>query len=86
MSDSKPIIAPLSGIARPTRALRNRIGKLYSPGETREITAMMDDFVAVDALARLLTEGIDKVTTKDGRLDTKDLAAFVLRHMRKDGR
>ncbi len=60
--------------------------KATSGASIASVEAALDDFVSVDALARLLTEGIDKVTTKDGRLDTKELAAFVLRHMREDGR
>lgn len=78
-----PSIGILEGHALPSDALRRRIGQLYpgAKGEV-EVQRMLDDLVGVDALARLLTEGIDKTLTTDGRLDTKELAAFVLRAMR----
>ena len=47
------------------------------------VQAMMDDLYGVDVLAKLLTQGIEEVTRVDGRLDTRDLAAFVLRAMNK---
>jgi hypothetical protein len=83
----KPRIGVLSGVARPSRALRRRLGQLYGPEAAAmgDMNRALDDFIGVDALARLLTEGIESVTTKDGRLDAKDLAAFVMRHMKQDG-
>jgi hypothetical protein len=66
----------------PSTALRSKIGALYGPRANVGVDQILADYVGVEALAKLLTEGIDSVTAKDGRLDTKDLAAFVMARMK----
>jgi hypothetical protein len=78
-----PKIAPLRGIARPSRRLTGQIGRLYGPKAVERFDQIMDDVVAVDALARLLTEAIERNTTKDGRIDMKDVASHVLGEMKR---
>ena len=60
--------------------------RLY--GEQRAVlfTQAMDDMVAVDALAKLLDRALNACTSKDGRLDLRDTAAFVLREIRECNR
>lgn len=70
---------------RPHSGLLRRLGVQPGAGPVN-ITKLLDDVVAVDALAGVLTRGIEAVTTSDGRLDTKDLAAFVLRQIRENQR
>ena len=79
----RPKIAPLRGIARPSPRLVGQIGRIYGPRAVGQFTQIMDDVVAVDALARLLTEAIERNTTKDGRIDMKDVAAHVLGEMKR---
>ena len=55
---------------------------LHPNGTSFSVSEALDETVAIDSFSRLLTEGIERVTTKDGRLDTKDLAAYVLREMK----
>lgn len=75
-------IGVLKGHALPGGALARQIGILYGEKKVVEVSKMMDDYVGVDALALLITEGINTVTTKDGRLDSKDLAAFIWAKMK----
>ena len=70
---------------RPTPALKRRLGIQFGDKVADRVDKILDNEVAVDALARLLTEGMETVVSKDGRLDTKDLAAFLLKHLVKDG-
>ena len=74
-------IGILKGHAKPGGALARQIGVLYGENKVVEVARMMDDYAGVDALARVLTAGIEQVTAKDGRLDTKDLAAFLWKTM-----
>lgn len=83
---SSILIGGLSGHALPSDALKARLGSLYSEKKVTDVDKMIDDLVAVDAFARLLTEAMETCQTKDGRLDTKDVAAFVLRRMKESPR
>jgi hypothetical protein len=74
-------IGVLKGHAKPGGALARQIGVLYGEQKVVEVQKMMDDYVGVDALAALITEGINTVTTKDGRLESLDLAAFIWKRM-----
>lgn len=67
-------------------SLLRSLGKLgeVDPRKAIDIGKALDDLVSVDALAALLDEGIGKTVTKDGRLDMKDLAAFILRRMKEN--
>lgn len=78
---------PITCRMAPSDGMRRMLGQLgVDPREQRNIAAMLDDVVAVDALAQLLDEGMGVVVAKDGRLDTKDLAAFLLRRIREHQR
>lgn len=65
----------MQALVRPTKRLRAMLGTLGTP---REIKAAIEDSVAVDALARLLTEQIERNTKPGGRVDMLDVAAAVL--------
>lgn len=71
---------------QPSDALRRQLGKMgvVDPREQQNVASALDALVSVDALAALLDEGIGKTVTADGRLDMKDLAAFVLRRMKEN--
>ena len=71
---------------QPSAALVKQLGRLgvVDPKATANVCAALDDLVSVDALAGLLDEGIGKTLAADGRLDLKDLAAFVLRRMKEN--
>lgn len=70
---------------RPSDALLRQLGKLghVDPRAAINVKAALDDLVSVDALAALLDEAIGKTITTDGRMDLKDVAAFVLRRMKE---
>lgn len=67
---------PLGGLAR-------LYGK--TPGLKMNLAQVVEDDKAVDTLAKLLSQGIERVTTKDGRLDMRELSAFVLNAMKENG-
>lgn len=71
----------MSAVLRPSPAIRRRLGLVgYGPGAV-SVRQVVEDSIAVDALARLITEGIERHTTADGRIDTRDVAAHVLAEM-----
>lgn len=86
MGNSSAKVVQISGHALPGPGMRARLTSLGLVPNAQTIGRVMEDIVAVDALARILTEAIDASTTKDGRLDTKDVAAFVLRRMKEHQR
>jgi len=77
------MVGSLSGIARPTKKMRRLLGLARDGVNPRLLDSVVEDSVAIDAFARLLTEAMSKCQTKDGRVDMKDVAAFVLGQMRK---
>lgn len=76
----------LRGVARPTRKLRARLEMIHGRGFVERMDRVVEDETAIDALARLLTEAIEKNQTRDGRVDMKDVAAHVLAEMRRNPR
>lgn len=81
-----PLPGDLRGVARPTKKLRARLEILHGKGFVERMDRIVEDTTAIDALARLLTEAVEKNTTKDGRVDMKDVAAFVLAEMKRHPR
>jgi hypothetical protein len=69
---------------RPSDALLKHLGKLgqVDPRKAINLKAAMDDLMSVDVFANLLDEAIGKTITTDGRMDLKEIAAFVLRRMK----
>jgi hypothetical protein len=76
----------LRGVARPTRKLRARLEMIHGRGFVERMDRVMEDEAAIDAFSRLLTEAVEKNTSKDGRVDMKDVAAFVLAEMKRHPR
>lgn len=72
----------LNGVARPTPALRRRLGILYGERAVQKMDQVLDDAEAVEALARLLKERVEARATADGRVDYRDVAADVIAAMR----
>lgn len=81
-----PTLAQISGIAYPSPKILALATSIHGRGVAKRLSQIMDDTVAVDALARLLTEAIEKKTTKDGRIDMRDVAAHVLSEMKGNPR
>lgn len=72
--------------ARPAPALEQSLRHLYGERKVIAMTRAMDDMVSVDALAKLLDRAMGMATSKDGRLDLRDMAAFMLREIREANR
>ena len=71
-------------IARPSEALRSRL--TYMPqGTPKTIGGMLDSLTKVDALAELLSRAITTLKTSDGRLDSRDVGAFIIHNMVTNG-
>lgn len=76
-------VMQVHGRARPVGKMLKVAMLLHGPDMAVRLDKVMEDEVAVNALACLLTEQIEKHTTKDGRVDMRDVAAGVLLHMRR---
>lgn len=73
----------LSGIARPSVALKARLGGLgYDPRTIAKMDAVLDDVHAVETLAQLIKERVEVHATTDGRVDYRDVAADILAVLR----
>ena len=70
----------LSGHARPSDALLGKLGRAHGPALVAPVQEMLDDAVCVDALSALLDKGMAATT------NNRDLAAFLLRHMKENQR
>lgn len=78
----------MSCVARPSAALIGRLGIMYPERglpESGTIVGILDDIVAVDALGAILTEGFKLYTKADGSCDERDIGAYVVGCMIKDG-
>ncbi len=71
---------------RPSDSLLRQLGKLgrVDPREAIYIQDAINDLGAVDVFAQLLDEAMTATTTTDGRLDLKDMAAFILKRMKEN--
>ena len=78
----KARIGHLSGRAKLTPKFRHQAEVLHGKGFALSIDAMVEDAVAVDALASLLDRAFSAALSKDGRLDLREAAMFVIREMR----
>ena len=72
-------IGNLAGVARPTARMAALLGK-------REVTladvlSMVEREDAIHRLARILDRGLESGITTDGRLDLREVAAFVLKEV-----
>lgn len=77
----------LSGVAHPSAHLRRMVGQLYEGRSPPTLVdRIADDALAIEKFAGLLTESIEKCVTQDGRVDMRDVAAYVLRVMRDNQR
>lgn len=73
----------IRGTARPAPRLRATLKGLRGG---KAMDALLDDCVAIDALAGLLAEAIERNTTPDGRVDMRCVAAAVIAEMRRHPR
>ena len=89
LKDPRVITGNIAGVARPTEDMRRRLRFLHGNkfvdqvDKALDLERAFDDVQAIDGLAKLIERGFEKCVAKDGNLDTKDLAAFILGEMRK---
>ena len=81
----------MSGITctmRPSAGTLSMLAKLgrVDPRKAIEINAALDDLAMVDAYAALLDEAMAAATNASGKLDLKDMAAFLIRRQRDSAR
>lgn len=76
----------MSATLYPTRRLRALAFAKHGPGMAANIHTMVQDAEAVAGLAKILDMAMTDCVTKDGRLDLKDVAAYVIKHMRENQR
>lgn len=76
----------LRGIARPTRKLKAQLEMLHGRRFVERMDRVVEDATAIDALARVLTEAMERNLSKDGRVDMRDVAAHVLAEMKRHQR
>ena len=76
----------ISATCYPSRRLRALAFAKHGPGMAANIYSMVQDAEAIAGLAKILDEAMTDCTSKDGRLDLKDVAAHVIKHMRENQR
>lgn len=76
----------MSAVCRPTSRLRALAFAKHGPGMAANIHSMVQDAEAVAGLAKILDEAMTQCTTSDGRLDLKDVSAYVIKVMRENQR
>jgi hypothetical protein len=73
----------LFGRAKPSASLQRKVHQVYGKQGEKDLNQMMDDMVALDALTKLLEQGMQQCRNPTtGLMDTKDLAVFLLRFMK----
>lgn len=75
-------VVQIAGRCRPTPRLQRLATVLHGPQFATSINLMVEDSIAVNALAELLDRAMTACTTKDGRLDLREMAMFVIKEMR----
>ncbi len=76
-------IAPISGVAYPTPRMRSLATALHGPAFAASIGSMLEDAVAVNALAEALDRAIEAGLSSDGRIDLKAAAVCLIKEMRE---
>ncbi len=56
---------------------------LHGPGFAKSIDSMLEDAVAVNALAGMLDRAFEAGLSKDGRIDLKEAAMSLIKQMRE---
>ena len=84
MADTR--VSQLSGVARPTRRMRHLAMTLHGPKMAASIDAMLEDAVAVNALAGAIDRALIAGTSKDGRIDLQETALCLMRELRRNQR
>ena len=74
----------LSATCYPTARMRALAFCKHGPKMAANIHTMVEDATAVAALAKILDQAMTECTSKDGRLDLKDVAARVIIVMREN--
>lgn len=82
MADTK--IGQLSGVARPTIRMRQLATTLHGDKFASSVDSMLQDAVAVDALAGAIDRALIEGTSKDGRIDLKVTAAALMRELKNN--
>lgn len=73
----------LSGHARATPALQKQLAKM--PKAQRSFKGFAERIEAIDTLALLIKQAMEIKQTKDGRVDMREVSAYVLEQMEKFG-
>jgi len=81
MADTK--IVNISGRAKPTRRMRALATILHGDKFARSVDSMIDDAVAIDALAGAIDRALTESVTSDGRVDLKKAAAHILGEIKR---
>lgn len=74
----------LAGVAHPTPLMRRMAIARHGPQGVATIDSMIEDAVAVNAMADLMGRALDATANKDGKADLKEAAMFVIKEMRRN--
>ena len=75
-------LSQISGVARPSDGLRRIATVLHGPSFAASIDSMLEDALAVNALAEAIDRALIHGTSKDGRIDLRETAMHLIREMR----
>jgi hypothetical protein len=72
---------------QPSESLKRRADIMYANRDlgTKSVPGVANDIVMIDALSSAINDGIVALRTIDGRIDERDVGAFVLRRMIDSG-
>jgi hypothetical protein len=84
MADTK--IAPISGVAKPSKRMLRIATALHGDKFCRSIGAMLNDAKAVDILAGVLDRALMAGLKSDGRIDLREAALHVIQELRRHQR
>jgi len=72
----------IAAVLYPMPAIRRAATALYGKGATLALEEIIEDTIAIDALAGALDKHIQSSVTSDGRLDLREVAAKLIRDMK----
>jgi len=76
-------IGQLSGVARPTPMMRHLALTLHGPKMAESIDSMLEDAVAVNALATAMDRAMVAGTNASGNVDMREAAMHLIKEMRR---
>lgn len=86
MGLSDPKVVNISGVARPSKRMKHLARTVHGERFERNLGAMLNDAIAIEALAGCLDRAMTKAVNGSGNLDLKLMAAELLGELKRNQR